>query len=160
VFAWMIDGTTWLSRAGFPAMTAAALGLLFWSLTRKDKFPDLLRKACGGYFERDGFCFAIIPVASNCQSRVDVYFQSRFERNSRAQVVIRPSRQFFLNRRPIESLTVEIECAGGAYGVARVPWAVPARFQGKKQSFDVGAHVEYPSGRGAMVRYRDGIHVG
>jgi hypothetical protein len=160
VLAWMMDGSTWRSLAGFPTMALGALAILLWSLTRKDKFPDLLRKACGGYFERDGFCFAIIPVASEGQCRLDVYFQNRFERDCRAQVVIRPSQQFFLNRRPIESLTVEIECEGGAYGVARVPWAVPARLQGKKQSFDVGAHAEYPSGRGAMIRYRDGVHVG
>jgi hypothetical protein len=160
VFAWMTDGTTWRSLAGFPALALGALGLLVWSLTRKDKFPDLLRQRHGSYFERDGFCFAITPAASNGECRLDFYFQNGFDRSSRAQVVMRPSQQFFLNRRPIETLTVEIDCPGGAYGVARVPWAVPAKFQGKKQSFDVGAHVEYPTGRGTMIRYRDGVHVG
>ena len=160
VFAWMTDGATWRPLVGFPALTLGALGILLWSLTRKDKFPDLLRQSCGAYFERDGFCFAILAAAANGECRLDVYFQNRFDRARRAQVMLRPSQQFFLNRRPIETLTVEIDCPGGAYGVARVPWAVPAKLQGKKQSFDVGAHVEYPSGRGTMVRYRDGVPVG
>jgi hypothetical protein len=160
VFAWMTDGATWRPKAAFPAIALGSLATLLWSLTRKDKVPDLLRKACGGYFERDGFCFAILPAVSEGQGRLDVYFQNRFERACRGQVVIRPSQQFFLNRRPIEMLTVEIECEGAAFGVARVPWAVPAKFQGKRQSFDVGAHVDYPSGRGTMIRYRDGARVG
>jgi hypothetical protein len=160
VFAWMTDGTTWRPLVGFPALALGALGLLVWSLMRKDKFPDLLKKRHGSYFEREGFCFAIVPVASNGECRLDIYFQNRFDRSSRAQVVMRPSQQFFLNRRPIETLTVEIDCPGGAYGVARVPWAVPTKLQGKQQSFDVGAHTEYPTGRGTMIRYRDGVHVG
>jgi hypothetical protein len=160
VFAWMTDGATWRPKAAFPAIALGAFAILLWQLLRKDKVPDLLRKTCGNYFERDGFCFMIAPAAFKGEGRLDVYFQNRFERPCRAQVAIRPSQQFFLNRRPIEMLTIEIECEGGAFGVAHVPWAVPAKLQGKKQSFDVGAHTEYPSGRGAMIRYRDGLRVG
>lgn len=160
VMAWMTDGAPWPALAGFPALAVGSLGVLLWSLMRKDKYPDLLRQRCGGYFERDGFCFAIVPAAEEGQARLDVYFQNRFENPCQAQVVIRPSQQFFLNRRPIEMLTVEILCEGAAFGVASVPWAVPAKYQGKKQSFDIGAGVEYPAGRGAMGRYRDGLRVG
>ena len=159
VMAWMMDGTTWRTLAGFPAMAPER-----WDpavvINAERQVSRSLAEVMQRLFERDGFCFAIIPVASEGQCRLDVYFQHRFDRHCRAQVIIRPSQQFFLNRRPIETLTVEIECEGGAYGVARVPWAVPARLQGKKQSFDVGAHADYPSGRGTMIRYRDGIRVG
>jgi hypothetical protein len=160
VMAWMMDGAAWQPKAAFPALAIGSLGILVWSLTRKDKFPDLLRKTCGAYFERDGFCFAILPAATKGEGRLDIYFQNRYENPCRAQVAIRPSQQFFLNRRPIEMLTIEIECEGAAFGVARVPWAVPKKLQGKRQSFDVGAHVEYPSGRGKMIRFRDGLRVG
>jgi hypothetical protein len=159
-WAWITDGSPWWSRAGFPTVAICALGSLLWSFAREVKFPDLLRKACGCYLERDGFCFQIMPAVSEGQFRLDVHFQSRFEGHCRAQVVFRPSPLFCMNRRPIDSLTVEIECEGGAYGVARVPWGVPALLQGTKQVFDVGAHAQFPSGRGAMIRVREGMSGG
>lgn len=166
--AWL-DGWAWWARAACPMIALGAIGILVWAQTRKDKAPDFLAqkfmapdfsgrsRVC--YFERDGFCFAFEPVASESQFRLDVYFQNRFERHCRAQVLVEPSEQFFLNRRPIAPLAVEIECEGGAYGVAKVPFGVPARFQGMEQLFDVSAHVDYPSGRGAMIRFRDGFRV-
>jgi hypothetical protein len=159
-WAWISDGSPWWSLAGFPTMAVCALGILLWSFAREGKSPDRLRKACGLYLERDGFCFQIVTVASEGQFRLDVHFQNRFEGHCRAQVVFRPSPLFCLNRRPIGSLTVEIECEGGAYGVARVPWGVPALLQGTRQSFDVGADANYPSGRGAKIHFREGISGG
>lgn len=160
VLAWMSDGAPWPALAGFPALAIGSLGALLWSLKRKDTYPDFLKRSCGRYFERNGFCFAISPRVVEDQIWFDVYFQNRYERPCRAQVVARPSEGFFLNRRKIEALSVEIECEGAAFGVAHVPWGVPARYQGKTQDFDVLAHVVYPSRRGRMVRYSDGLRVG
>ena len=85
VLAWMTDGATSKLKASFPALAVGSLGILLWSLTRKHKFPDFLRKTCGGYFERDGFCFAILPAATKGEGRLDVYFQNRFENPCRAR---------------------------------------------------------------------------
>lgn len=75
-------------------------------------------------------------------------------------MVLNPSQQFFLNRRPVGSYRIEVECEGGAFGVISRPWGIPASFQGQIQSFDVAAHVEYPEKRGRLLRYQDGLRVG
>jgi hypothetical protein len=159
-FAWMADTVDWPSRIGFPAAGLAAAAILAWAMMRKDKAPDLLRAKVGSYWERDGFCFAIQPAVTDRSARLDVYFQNRYERPCRARVILQPSQQFFLNRRPVGSFTVEFECDGGAFGVLSLPWGVPGPFQGREQRFDVAASVEYPDGRGSMLRYRDGMRVG
>jgi hypothetical protein len=119
-----------------------------------------LRQIAGSYFETGGFCFAILHAIRERTCRLDIYYQNRYERPCRARVIMQPPQQFLLNRRPVGSITLAIECEGGAFGVARIPWAVPGALQGKKQSFDIGADVEYPSGHGAMLRFRDGMQVG
>ncbi len=158
--SWMMDDSTLGARLGFPAAALGSLGVLIWSLTRKDRAPDLLRGVTRPYFERDGFCFAIVPATTDRSARLDIYYQNRYERPCRAQVVLNPSQQFFLNRRPVGSFRVEVECEGGAFGVISMPWGIPAPFQGQIQSFDVAAHVEYPGRRGRLLRYQDGLHVG
>jgi hypothetical protein len=158
--SWMLDNGTLPARIGFPAVGIAALAGLCWAMTRKDKLPDYLRQVVGVYLERTGFCFALVPAVADGRCTLDIYFQNRYERPCRAQVVIQPSREFFLNRRSVGSFTIEIECEGGAFGVTRLPWGVPQQYQGRQQSFDVGASVSYPEGRGALLRYRDGAHVG
>ncbi|WP_148593773.1 hypothetical protein [Aquisphaera giovannonii] len=160
VMAWMTDGATWRPIVGFPALTVGSLGILLWSLIREDEAPDLMRQACGSYFERDGFCFAVVPAVADGQARLDVYFQNRFEKACLAHVAIRPSQKFFLNRGSIQAIAVPIECDGGAFGVARIPWGVPSKYQGQRQSLDVAASTEYPTGRGRMIRFRDGVRVG
>jgi hypothetical protein len=157
---WMTDNATWPARIGFPVLGVAALAALGWGMTRKDKLPDHLRELFGNYLERTGFCFAFVPTVADGHCTLDIYFQNRYESPCRAQVVIQPSREFFLNRRSVGSFTIEIECEGGAFGVTRLPWGVPQRYQGRQQSFDVGASVSYPKGRGTLLRYRDGSHVG
>ncbi len=41
-----------------------------------------------------------------------------------------------------------------------MPLSVPTRYQGAVQKFDIGARVQFPQGRGKMLRFRDGIRVG
>ena len=62
-----------------------------------------------------------------------------------------------LGRAKIETITFEIPCQSAAFGVARIPIPIAKELQGKRQSFEVGASVDYPEGRGRRVRYFDGI---
>ncbi len=75
-------------------------------------------------------------------------------------VVLQPSKGFFLLRPGLASMTVEIECPSGGYGVTSVPWPVGKKYQGKNHLLDVGADVFYFEGRGKMIRYRGGLQVG
>jgi hypothetical protein len=160
VFAWMSDTISWAARLGFPAMVAASLGLLVWSLLRKEKLPDFLRQGSKGVFERDGFCFALVTRSAQGLCYIDVYFQSRYDKPSRAAVVLQPSKGFFLNRPGLASMSIQVDCPAGGYGVTSIPWAVAKKYQGKKQALDVAASVTYPEGRGKLIRYRGGVQVG
>jgi hypothetical protein len=159
VFVFMNDRVNWTAFGGMLTLTTGSLGLLIWSLFRRDKVPDFLKKVPGKSLERDGFCFKVLanPVKGRCY--LDLYFQSRYERPSRAIVVLQPSKGFFLMRPGLASMTVEIDCPAGGYGMTSVPWPVAKKFQGKARWLDVGADVLYPEGRGKMIRYRGGLQV-
>jgi len=159
VLVFTSDRVNWMAFSGMLALTFGSLGLLVWSLFRRDKAPDFLKKLGGPLLERDGFCFKLIASAVQGRCYLDLHFQSRYERPSRAMVVLQPSKGFFLVRPGLASITVGIECPAGGYGITRVPWPVAKKFQGKAQSLDVGADVIYPEGRGKMIRYRGGVQV-
>ena len=62
------DVKFWLKVSTLPCI--AFIGLLVWADFRRDKVPDFLRKTVGGYFERDGLCFAIlVPHSGTCTDR-------------------------------------------------------------------------------------------
>ena len=131
VLVWMDDHPNWKARIGFLLGAAVALLIILWALYRRDKAPDFLRQVAGGYFERTGFCFAIVPTVQQGTCFLNLFFQNRYSKACRAQVVIHPSQGFFLIRRDLDSLVVEIACEGGAFGVTRIPWPVPQKYQGK-----------------------------
>src|SRR5439155_18097341 len=106
------------------SLTLAALGtlgVLLYAMLRRDKAPDFLKRLSRSYFERDGFTFALLPSIHDGTCQMAVYFQNRYSKPCEAQVVIKPSREFFMTRRPIQQLAIGIACEGGAFGVAFVP---------------------------------------
>jgi hypothetical protein len=144
---------------GFTLAAVGALSVLAYGMFRRDKVPDFLRQVVGTYYERDGFTFAIQPIKKEGICQMAVLFQNRHGEPCDAQVVIKPSREFFMTRRPIPQLAIGIHCEGGAFGVAFVPWGVPKQYHGKRQNLDIGASVRWPHGKGEMLRFRDGIAV-
>jgi hypothetical protein len=159
VFVFTSDRVNWTAGAGFLSLLVGSVGLLMWSLFRRDKAPDFLKKVPGKLLERDSLCFKVVsnPVKGRCY--LDLHFQGRYDRPCRAVVVLQPSKGFFLTRPGLASMTVSIDCPAGGYGVTSVPWPVAKKYQGKVQSLDVGADVEYPEGRGKMIRYRGGAQL-
>ena len=160
VFAYPTDRGSWAPFVATVSITIGSLGILLWSLFRRDKAPDHLKSLPGGLFERDGFCFKLMTRPKKGRCYVDLYFQSRYDRPSHAMVVLQPSRGFFLARPDLSTMTIEVDCPAGGHGVTSVPWSVGKKFQGKAQSLDVAADVFYPGGKGAMIRYRGGVQVG
>ena len=59
----------------------------------------------------------------------------------------------------IATVTPEFEFGPAAFGYATIPTPIPAHYQGQRITFEVGATVWYPEGRGKMVRFRCGIAV-
>lgn len=148
----------WMRVIGFGCPPLVAL--LAWADFRKDKAPDLLREAVGSYFERDGFCFAFRVGDEAGRCVWTVWFQNRYERPCRARVSFRPAVKNLGVRRPsLEHIDFELECPGAAFGKVLIPYPVPASEQGYRRSFEVAAVVHYPDGRGALLRFRNGLRV-
>lgn len=158
-FAWADDrpnAVTWSFRVGAPILTVIA-GVAFWRMnSRRDEATDYLSQLGLPFFDRGGFCFALVPRVANGVCSLDAFFQNRFERACRGRIALRPARGFF-GRKKLDTIGYEIECGPAAFGVATVCLPLPHESQGKKQKFEVGASVDYPEGRGRMLRFRDGL---
>jgi len=150
---------TWFLRLGGLAAAALILIWILWLHFRPDYERDYLRDISRQYFNRDGFCFTFAAKNINGIAYIYAFFQSQRNAPSVGQIALRPARGFFLNRAEIETIVFYVECPPAAFGAARMPIPIPAKFQGKRQSFEVGASVNYPEGRGNRIRFRDGFSV-
>jgi hypothetical protein len=121
VLVFMNDRVNWAAFAGMVTLMLGSFGLLLWSLFRRDKAPDWLKAVRGPSFERDGLCFKVLVASVKGRCYLDLHFQTRYERPSRAMIVLQPSKGFFLIRPGLASVTVEIDCPAGGYGVASIP---------------------------------------
>jgi hypothetical protein len=149
----------WMRASG--VLLVPAIALLVWADFRRDRAPDLLRKWVGKkYFEQNGFCFAILPSVDRGCFAWQVLFQNRYERACKAMVAFRRASLFDMGKGDLADVRLEIDCDGGAFGVATVPYAVPPECQGKKLRFDLIAFNRYPGGKGRMLRFRQGMRVG
>jgi hypothetical protein len=158
-FAWADDRpseTTWALRLCLPAISVAAIALFLRLHFRADKVPDFLSRRARRYFNRKGFCFA--PFAENRGGIcfLAVYFQNQQDAPCIGWIAVQPGPDFFMRRPAIPAVVFQIDCEAAAFGIARVAVPLPRETQGKRQSFEVGASVNYFQGRGRTVRFRDG----
>ena len=165
--AWLaplpLNGVVWTLRLAPPAISLWIAWVLFRAGPEPEWFPDLLREVTGGrkYLERHGFCFApvIEMVAGRCV--LSVFFQNRYAHPVTAKVAMQPPlKSFRITRHAVAPVSLSVDCPGGAFGVVRVPYPVPAQYRGWRMPFDVGADVKYPRGRGSLLRRRMGVRVG
>ncbi len=144
-------------RYGCPVLAIlAVIGFLKLHL-RPDDETDYLRKHLGPYFNRSGFCFGFRTKVGDGVCHLETYFQNQHVEPCIGCVALRPARGFFLGRAKIETIAIQIECGPAAFGIARMAIPVPSSLQGKRQTFEVGASVDYPNGKGRRVRFHDGI---
>jgi hypothetical protein len=158
-FAWGDDrpnDLTWILRIGFVALGVVSLGVLLKMYFRRDDVPDYLHDMFGGYFNRGGFCFMVTTHKKHAVCYFDFYFQNQHDSPCTGQIALRPGKAFFGNRADMDVIACYVSCPPAAFGVARVPVSIPAELQGRSQKFDVGASVEYPDGRGKLLRFREG----
>jgi hypothetical protein len=138
-----------------------AIALLVWSEFRPDRAPDFLRRKARKYFDGNGLCFAVLPLVHNGGFAWHIPFQNRFERPCKALVAFRPAaRGFGFGRPNLSEVRIELDCDGGAFGFATVPYGVPSEYHGKQLRFELIAVAHYPGGKGKMLRFRDGLAVG
>ena len=142
------------------AMLVVPIPILVWAQFRKDRIPDLLSRTLPRFFERDGFCFAVVPEAVDGSCRLAIYFQNRYERPCQAVIVLKGSQFLFRRQADVGSVNLGIACPAAAFGKSSIQWIIPAEAQGRQISLDVVASVKYPDGRGKLLRYKDGLRVG
>lgn len=161
--AWVDDDLDWprpilyFFRYASPVLCVLAIGIFLKIHFRADEVPDYLGPCVGTYFNRDGFCFGMLPVVVDGVCVFEVYFQNQHENRCVGRVALRPAKGFFLGRVKMDWIVVEIHCEPAAFGVARVAVAIPATLQGRRQAFEVGASAEYPEGKGRRLRFGDGV---
>lgn len=158
--AWFTDdpnAVTWGFRLGGPIASVLAIGAILKLHFRADLQPDYLRPLAGTYFNRDGFCFAPLATAADGLAYLTVYYQSQFDQPSLGRIALRPAPGFFLTRAKIDAITFEIDCPPAGFGRVKIALPIPQKLQGKRQSFEIGASVHYPDGKGLRVRFHDGI---
>lgn len=160
-FGWNDDRptlTTWSFRVGGPLIAIAALAAFLKLHFRRDQAPDYLSRVTPGFFDRAGFCFAFTIRTESGYCFLDTHFQNRYERPCIARIGLRPTRGFF-GRRDISAIAFEVACGSAAFGVSTVVLPVPKSRQGTRQKFEIGASVNYPDGRGRLLRFRDGMTI-
>lgn len=156
---WVLDPgpLMWVLRIGLPLLAISMIVVLFSLQMRSDLVPDYLGKQFTNYYNRDGFCFSLAVDEAHGVCNMLLYFQNQYAHPCRARVAVRPARGFFLQRPDIETLLIDIDVEPAAFGIASSPISIPLLLQGKSQSFEVGASVEYPQGKGTRLRFGDGI---
>ena len=144
-------------RLGITLVTVLVLGTLLWLRFRPDRVHDFLRDYSENYFNRGGFCFSFAMTVVDGTAYMVAFYQNQRDRSCLGRIALRPAQGFLLGRRDIEAITFEVDCGPAAFGVAKIPIPIPGKYQGKRQSFEVGASVSYPNGKGRRLRFRDGI---
>ncbi|HTU26897.1 MAG TPA: hypothetical protein VMF30_15935 [Pirellulales bacterium] len=156
-----------LLRVVYPVVAAASLGVFLSYYVGRSAIPegvspapDYLRHVSQPYFNRDGFCFVVRPRVHDGVCHLVVHFQNRWAGDCEARIALRPARGFWMVRPPAPPVVLNIECGGGAFGVALCPLALPKEVQGKELPFEVGACASFPEGKGYAVRESAGTALG
>lgn len=158
--AWMIDrpdSFVWSIRIGGAVTAILGFGLFLMVCLRRDIANDYLRSVTRTYYNRDGFCFAPVVMIEGGTAWMKVYFQSQYDKPTVARVALRPARGIFMTRAPIDPMEFEVECPPAGFGVARIPFPIPRELQGRHQSFEIGASIQYPEGKGLRIRFNEGV---
>jgi len=150
----------WIGRISCSLVVVVSAAVMIWAKTRKSKVPDFLMEVCSSYFERNGFCFAIVPqvVGSHCQ--LSIYYQNRYERKCEGLVWIVPTNVAFKDISSLPKFELNIVAAGGEFGRFFCECGLPLQCKGKPILWNVAAKSKYPNGRGQLLRLRDGLRVG
>jgi hypothetical protein len=162
--AWMpLDdsGTVlWSLRGGFTVLAVGGLIAYFFTFNPKDEVTDHLRQLSKGkHFDLDGFAFLPTVVARNGVAYVEVLFQNQRDCAAIGRVLMVPLGRLFRDS-GLKAVAFEVPCEPGVFGVARLPIPVPVAHQGEWEHWNVGAGIEFPNGKGGLLRFGHGLQVG
>jgi hypothetical protein len=162
IVVWIMDRPdqmVWFFRVATPIGVVAAIVAikLLNQPPQADEAPDYLSGVVTSFFDRGGFCFGFGLSVVKGVCVVTAFYQNQYEGPCRGRIALRPTKGFFLTRPKFAEIRFEVECEPAAFGLARLAVPLPAKLQGKKQAFEVGASADYPEGRGRRLRFREGL---
>ncbi len=150
----------WNIRIGSAICFLAPIAIMLWVSRLPNLAPDFLGEISPQYFERDGLCFLFVVEKAEPCARMVLFYQNRFEKPCEAKVLIGPTPVALANLDGLPKFQFSLSPQGGEFGKQSLAWSIPSRFQGGNVLWDVAAQVKYPSGRGVMLRGRNGADVG
>lgn len=159
---WIIEPSSlvWVLRVGFIILLVLGSLACFYSGNRNDEAFDYLRQISRGqHFDQDGFAFLPLLTSRKGVAYVEIFFQNQRDCRCEARVVMEALPIPFSGYR-LNPIAFAIPCEAGVFGVARIPIPAPAKSQGKVNTWNVGASVKFPSGRGGLLRFGQGLSVG
>ncbi len=151
------DALVWSFLIGGVVTAILGSGLFLRLYFRRDIACDYLRSVNSTYFNCDGFCLATEVTIEGGVAWMKTYFQSQYDKPSVARVALRPARGIFMRRAPIDPMVFEVECPPAGFGVTRIAFPIPHELQGRHQSFEIGASIQYPEGKGLRIRFNEGV---
>ncbi len=158
-----VDSWIWFCRIAVPIVMLLIIQSLWRAAKKPDLATDHLHELFSTSFERDGICFApllaIEPERSLCW--FEVYFQNRYEGPCECAVKFEPScKSFSFARHEVPTVNVKFDCPGGSGGVVRIPYPIPAKYQGRRIQYELTAMTKYKGKAGKILRHREGMRVG
>ena len=127
----------------------------------EDEAPDVLAERVGGYYEREGLCFAPRLEVVDGLCWFTVYAQNRYSLPAAGTAYFVPMEGTSKGgAHDVPPVTVDIGCDGGEAVVVGVPYPVGKAWQGRVMVYDVLDRTRYPNGRGDLVRSPAGAPVG
>jgi hypothetical protein len=136
------------------------IAIAIWVSRIPDPVPDFLAKISTRFFERDGLCFLFTVEEKESCARMVLYYQNRFDKPCTAKIFIGPTAKAFTNLKGFPTFEFNLSSQSAEFGKQSLAWSIPVHFQGKKVLWDMAVQVKYPSGRGALMRGRNGATVG
>lgn len=150
----------WSVRIVFTIVAVLGLVLFVVGLPPQDELPDHLRLLSKGkHFDQDGFAFLPACSARDGVGYLEILFQNQRDCKMIGCVVLQPHADSF-RETGCKAAYFEVYCEASAFGVARLPIAVPYDQQGQIHFFNVGVRVEFPGGKGGLLRFGRGLQVG
>ena len=127
----------------------------------KHEPPDVLRDRIGDYYERDGLCFALTLALAEGLCWFRIFCQNRYGGECVGTIYFIPMEGMSKtgSRHEVPPVVVDVQCEGGECGVVSVPYPIAKNRQGTIMIYDVYAAVQYPNGKGKMLRSRAGAAV-
>jgi hypothetical protein len=161
-FSWFAGETSiiiWIFRLVSLPVAIFILSYFLWQNYHKDYAHNFIREQFGkAYFTKHGLSIGISLETVAGTAYLNVYYQNHYSRPCEAKIRIKPSRQWFGHHRRLVSFGNNVNVAAREYGALHIPIPIPLKYQGKKQSYDVGITTRFPDGYGKQLIFKQGLY--